>query len=886
MNIFNKVALQGLIKNPTRTIVTIIGVILSAAMITAVATFAVSLQDYMIRGSIAKNGNWHVSFSDVDSSFVQKQKADSRASRTAEFENIGYAVLKGGQNPGKPYLFIAGFNKDTYKTLPVNLISGRLPKNSGEVVVSAHVASNGGVRFSEGDTISLTVGNRMKENKRLNQHDPCELRGDEETPQETFVPKEERSYKVVGICTRPVFEERTAPGYTLITAAPKENATGTDGAGTSGSFSTFTSLKDPRQVRDYAEAEGGERDYMFNDDVLRFMGLSSDKIFNTLLYSVGAVLIALVMLGSVFLIYNSFTISLSERMRQMGILLSVGATGKQLLHSVLFEGLCIGLVGIPIGILVGIPCIKFVLLLTAENFGNIMYDNVPLTLSISVPAIAAAAVISMITILISAYIPASRACRTPVMECIRQTNEVKITSRSLKTSRLTERLYGLEGTLAAKNFKRNKKRYRSIVLSLTLSVVLFVSASAFGTTLKQITNQTKVVTDYDISFNAENLSDPGMLELYDKVKAAKGITRSSYQACMDFSCQVPAAQLSNAYWEIVGKQPEKKGEKNGKGEKVSKGENATLSLSIQFLDQPSYEKIAADLKLPAEEGRLIGVAKMADQTGEAEGVHQLLDMMKSSEASLTFLPQKDAKQDAVLAGKGQGKTLDISCGEFVPPDTPISKNIAEDLPYYFMAVAPWSLKEDLESYGNLRVKGCTFESSNAALSTKEINTIIESLGIALKSPVYNVHGMLEENRNLLFIVNLFTLVFVIMISLIATVNVFNTISTNIKLRRRELAMLRSVGMPDQSFNKMMRFECALYGIRTLLLGLPLAGILSWLIFKALTVMEEVEFPFEFPWLSMGISTLGVFLIIFITMVYAVRKIKKENIIDSLRDEMT
>lgn len=863
MNIFNKVALQGLIKNRTRTIVTIIGVILSAAMITAVATFAVSLQEYMIKGSIVKNGNWHVAFLNTDSSFAQEQKADSRVSNTAVFENIGYAFLKDGKNPGKPYLFIAGFNEDTYETLPVSLVSGRLPKNSSEVLVPAHVASNGGIRFSEGDTISLTVGNRMDGSKKLTQHDPCKLEGDKKSISEAFVPKQEKSYTVVGICTRPVFEEQASPGYTLITAAP---AGGTDTAGESVSFSTFIALKDPHQVHNYAEAASESKDCVFNNEVLRFMGLSDDKMFNTLLYSIGAVLIALVMLGSVFLIYNSFTISLSERTRQMGILLSIGATGKQLLHSVLFEGICIGIVGIPVGILVGIPGIKFVLALTAKNFGNVLYDNVPLTLSISFPTIAAAAVISMITILVSAYIPASRACRIPVMECIRQTNEVKVTSACLKTSKLTGYLYGLEGTLAAKNFKRNKKRYRSTVLSLTLSVVLFVSANAFGTTLKQTADQTKIVTDYDISFNAGKLEDQEMLDLYDKVKTVSGITRSSYQTCMDFSCQVPAVQLSDNYWELTGKQP------------PGKDGNVILSLSIQFLDKPAYEKIVENLNLPFDNDRqLITIAKMVDETGKAEGIHQLPDMMKTPDTSLILLPAKERKS--------REKKLDISCVEFIPPDTPVSKKAVEDLSYYFMAIAPWSLKEELAPYGSLRVKGCTFESRNAALSTEQMNTIIDSLGITLESPVYNINSMLEENRNLLFIVNLFTLVFVIMISLIATVNVFNTISTNIKLRRRELAMLRSAGMSDRNFDKMMRFECTLYGVRTLLLGLPLAGILSWMIFKGMTAGES-EFSFKFPWLSMGTSALGVFLIIFITMVYAVRKIKKENIIDSLRDDMT
>jgi len=144
--------------------------------------------------------------------------------------------------------------------------------------------------------------------------------------------------------------------------------------------------------------------------------------------------------------------------------------------------------------------------------------------------------------------------------------------------------------------------------------------------------------------------------------------------------------------------------------------------------------------------------------------------------------------------------------------------------------------------------------------------------------------MLEQNRNILFIVNLFAVVFIAMISLIAVANVFNTISTNIKLRRREFAMLRSVGMSDREFNKMMRYECLLYGLRTLLFGLPISGILSWLIYKGMFIGGS-EIDFIFPWGSLAVSILGVFLVIFITMIYAAEKIRKENIIEALRDDM-
>ena len=161
--------------------------------------------------------------------------------------------------------------------------------------------------------------------------------------------------------------------------------------------------------------------------------------------------------------------------------------------------------------------------------------------------------------------------------------------------------------------------------------------------------------------------------------------------------------------------------------------------------------------------------------------------------------------------------------------------------------------------------------------------ILVSEGISCSYTLLNSTEAFEQVRNYLFIANVFAYIFITLISLIAAANVFNTISTNIKLRRRELAMLRSVGMSDKAFNKMMRFECALYGIKALAVGIPLSLLASVLIIRT---MSTDDTRFILPWTSVGISVLSVFLVIFVTMMYAVSKIRKENIIDALRDEMT
>lgn len=860
MNIFNKVTLQGMKRSRTRTIVTIIGVILSTALITAVVTFGTSLLNFLIKGSIVKNGGWQVEFLDVDSAFVQERTHDKGVANTATFENTGYAMLEGGKSPKKPYLFVAGFSVDAFNTLPISLISGRLPENDREVLVPSHVAAKGGVRFKVGDSLSLAIGNRMEGDKNLGQHDPYV------SDKETLVPQTKRTYTIVGIYERPPFEEHSAPGYTLITKA--------DATDQADSFSIFVTLTNPRQIHAYAKSTAADHSYIFNDNVLRFMGLSDNDLFNTLLYTIGGILVAIIMVGSIFLIFNSFNISLNERTLQFGILSSVGATASQLRNSVLFEGLCIGTVGIPIGVLAGIGSTWLVIPLVtpfvAASFGTILHGNGPLTLSVSAPAIFTAAVVSLLTILISAYIPARNAANTPVMESIRQTNEIMIVAKCVKTSEIAQRIFGLEGTLAIKNFNRNKKRYRSIVLSLVFSVVLFVSANAFGTTLKGFSERYITDFDYDIFFNAQDMDVSEMSPLYDKLKTVDGVYESSYQAVFSHFCEVQARDFSDRYRKYAGY--------------TEPDETVRLKMDIQFIEDSVYLSFLKKMGLPAEvysgdKAKMIAIA--LQRIENKDGSSELVNLF--SKRSMTFNVVPETNNTLIT---NQGKNINITFIETYPVDPPPSHTSGQYL-YHFLVIAPHSLIEKFETPHTHANIGLSFLSKNPSQSVSEMEMKIQSAGIKSEYSLYNVYTIIEQWRSLSFVVDVFTHFFVIIISLIAVANVFNTISTNIKLRRRELAMLRSVGMPDCDFQKMMNFECVFYGMRTLLFGLPIAGILSWLIYEVMVTVEKMDnFSFVFPWGSIGISVFGVFFVVFITMLYSIHNIKRENIIDALRDDMT
>ena len=695
MNIFNKIALQGLRKSRTRTIVTIIGVILSSAMIMAVATFGVSLLSYMAEGAAEKYGDWHAGFINVPYSFVEKHIGDKEAVCTATLENTGYAVLEGSKTKEKPYIFIAGYSDETFRMLPVTLVSGRLPENSSEVVISGGIASKGGVKLPIGSNITLNIGKRSSGDRNLWQ-DTAYKAGNE-----TFIPQQKRTYTVVGICQRPEYEEDFSPGYTIITKTDKSQE--------AESFNFFIRLKNPYSVRSYVKNISGSYSYVLNDNMLRFMGISDNNIFNMLLYSVGIIVILIVMAGSVLMIYNAFNISLNERTHQFGILLSVGATEKQLKNSVLFEGFCIGLAGIPAGILAGVCGVNIVINIVARNFESIMYDT-PLKMVISVPAIIVSVVTSLITILVSAYIPARKAAAVPVMECIRQTNEVKIEAGKVKTSKLASRIYGLEGMLALKNFKRNKKRYRSIVFSLVLSIVLFISSNSFVIYLKQASEMAVVFTTYDIGFAAKDMEDSEMDALYNKLKTVDGVYNGMYQAVAKYTCTAGTDSMTDGLKEVLGVKPQDK--------------TAELFMDIQFINDNAYLGIIKELGLPENEytgssAKLISIAKLENHTQREKMPEEFDNMFKNNQADFNIIPT-----GTNYSANGSRKEINVTFEEFIPPDIlPDIEDTSAYKPsgYIFIVLAPYSLKEGFGiTDANKGTKGITFCSKTASKAMEDV----------------------------------------------------------------------------------------------------------------------------------------------------------------------
>ncbi|MCL2402109.1 MAG: ABC transporter permease, partial [Oscillospiraceae bacterium] len=154
--------------------------------------------------------------------------------------------------------------------------------------------------------------------------------------------------------------------------------------------------------------------------------------------------------------------------------------------------------------------------------------------------------------------------------------------------------------------------------------------------------------------------------------------------------------------------------------------------------------------------------------------------------------------------------------------------------------------------------------------------------IHVNTGVRNIAAEQSSERSIVRLVMVFTYGFVGMLTLIGLTNVISTISTNVRSRSREFAVLRSVGMTHGGVKRMLNLESIMCSVKSLVVGLPLGVIASYLIYQA--VMISVDFPYKFPWPAIVQSVLGVFAVTWITMRYSASRLRGGNIVESIRNE--
>ena len=868
MNILNKISIRNLKLNKKRTISTIIGIILSTALICAVATMATSFQHTLVQNDINKSGYYHLKLYNVTDENIKTLKNNRDIKDIFTIKEVGYGKLENGKNEDKPYLKLYSMDNKIFNELKFKLTEGRFPNNNNEIVISRHIASNGKVNYKVGDKIKIDIGTRKTlDGYTLDNSNPYNQEGEQLTDAKKY------EFTITGIIERPnySFEIYSDPGYTIISTNindgredvfislknPKEYKTSIVnilGASNYNDLFKDTEITDNTENTSTTQNSAPKLNYEkfdVNEELLRWevLAISDDTII--MLYQVVGVVLFIIMFTSIFCIRNSFAIAITEKMKMYGMLASVGTTRKQIKRNVISETLILGLIGIPLGILSGILAVIILIKIVNVIAGELLFGNVDgIILKVSIYPIILSVVLGIVTIYLSALSSAKKASKVSPIDLLKNPNEVKLKSKKLKVPFLISKIFGTGGVLAYKNLKRSKKKYRTTVVSLAVSIFVFIAMSSFIANMFDVTGNYYKDYDYNISIGCGGRTQ----EEIDRISKLKYIDESYWlYECEQYLKINDLSKINNV--EGIDLQEDEYYDEN-LVEYVPTGEGKVSKLQILALDNNSWnkymKKIGANGEKLKDKGVLCDDYLYYEKSGK--GINQRIYKYSIGDTITGKLDNKETsfKVGAITDIRPYGIEKSYYDGGY----------LIVNLDYY----------KDM----NFKLRYISIQSSNPDGFVDELKSI------NIDNGYFNISEQVKEEKSMVLIIKIFLYGFITVITLIGVTNIFNTITSNMELRQKEFAMLKSIGMTKREFNRMINLETIFYSTKALIYGIALGMIGTFALYKAFSVKFESDM--YIPVKPILISVIAVFILVFIIMRYSIAKINKQNTIETIRNE--
>lgn len=946
MNLMNTLTLKNLKLNKKRTIVTIVGIILATALLSALVTLVSSFQYSMIEYQKQKGGDFHVKFSNVKMSELSEFKNNRNIESTFETMGMGFAKLNGCKNEDKPYAYVmatdeAGFEKGCF-----NLIEGRMAKNEDEIVIPRHLKTNGRIDIKVGDEITLDVGKRYDSNTEGVISENCAYEHDAETLTDTVT----KHYKVVGIMERPGYgmEDYSAAGYTFVTYSDElaaiDNGTKSEKSEADTTLTVYSrytqkALRNKDAVtadiigvdeklfekannssvemsaeesdRFLKEMENAKYDIYMNRYLISYECVFPiDGSFKAL-FTVAAVVALIIILTSVYCIKNSFNISITEKIRQYGMLASVGATRHQIKSSVKTEAAMLGVVGIPVGTMSGI--LASLVLVKVVNALSAGWLNFALSFHTSLPALILAVILSIATIYFSATGSARRAARVTPLEAIRNTKEIKIKSAKLKTPAIIGRIWGIGGVISYKNIKRNNKKYRTTVTSIVICSVTFIVISYFMSLAFGMVEMSYASTDYNIGIGMSYKKDIDIEKLTKLVSGIEGVDDYLVGAGYDFDVDKP--KYTKEYGEYCR-------------QVYDNSEDVSQMFLITVLDDESYDKYASDAGIKnAAAGAILVNKGTFDVYNEKSSKYvkkemELYKYKAGDTIKCGYNVYDDASSDYNAAegdtesntddnnavegdtesgtednsgyvdeetiNNGVRKTLDVTIAG-VTDKVPIGYKSYSYATLLFMNQkgfeSLWAdgksneLKQRYVSYSAYVVA----ENADEYQDTFEKETEGNPEYSQISFYVSNLDKQMRDEKSLFTLLGVFAYGLIVVIALIGITNIINTLSTGMELRSREFATLRSIGMTDKQFAGMVRLESVFISVKALVIGVPLGILISYLLCVIMNRMDGAII-YEPPYKAIILCIVVVIMLIYAIMKLSMTKLRHNNIIETIKNE--
>lgn len=932
MNLMKTLTLKNLKLNRKRTIVTIVGIILATALLSALVTLVSSFQYSMIEYQKQKDGDFHVKFSNVKMSELSEFKNNRNIESTFETMGMGFANLDGCKNEDKPYAYVmatdeAGFERGCFK-----LIEGRMAKKEDEIVIPRHLKTNGRIDIKVGDEITLDVGKRYDSNTEGVISENCAYEHEAETLTDTVT----KHYKVVGIMERPGYgmEDYSAAGYTFVTYSDelaaidngtKSEASEADTTLTVYSRYTQKALRNKDAVtadiigvdeklfakannssvemsseesdRFLKEMENAKYDIYMNGYLINYECVFPiDGSFKAL-FTVAAVVALIIILTSVYCIKNSFNISITEKIRQYGMLASVGATRRQIKSSVKTEAAMLGVVGIPVGTMSGI--LASLILVKVVNALSAGWLNVALSFHTSLPALILAVILSIATIYFSATGSARRAAKVTPLEAIRNTKEIKIKSAKLKTPAIIGRIWGIGGVISYKNIKRNNKKYRTTVTSIVICSVTFIVISYFMSMAFSVVGMSYASADYNIGINMSCKKDIDIEKFSKLLSGIEGAEDYLVGAGYDFDVSKP--EYTKEYGEYCR-------------QLYDDSEDVSQMFLITVLDDKSYDKYASDAGIKNAAAGAILVNKCTFDVyneNSSKYVKKEMELYKykagdTIECGYNVYDDASSDDNAVEGGtesstednsgyvdeetinNGVRKTVDVTIAG-VTDKVPIGYKGYSNTLLFMNQKGFESLWGDGKNGNEIKPGYASYSAYVVAENADEYQDTFEKETEGnpeysqISFYVSNMDKQMRDEKSLFTLLGVFAYGLIVVIALIGITNIINTLSTGMELRSREFATLRSIGMTDKQFVGMVRLESVFISVKALAIGVPLGILISYLLCVMMNRMDDAII-YEPPYKAIILCILVVIMLIYAIMKLSMTKLRHNNIIETIKNE--
>ncbi|WP_454054619.1 ABC transporter permease [Clostridium sp. Marseille-Q7071] len=831
--------------NKKRTVLTICGIILSVALITSIGLFIKSMQNTFIQDSIDGNGSFHIAITNLNNKDYDKIKNNPKIEKVGLREQWDKVPLKSSKS-----IELVKLDKNALELLPYKAVEGEIPKADGEIALESWVLNYIDNTPKLGDTIKLQLENGKLEEFKI-----------------TGLIKNNSYSQLSGASTGVVYCDKFDMEKSRI-------------------FATISKKADISDTVE--ELKSTFKNISTNEDLLRLLGKGQNKSINNSLNHIAGLIITIVIIATIAVVYNSFQISVVERIKQFGLLRAVGATPKQIKKIVLREATLISLIGVPLGILCGIFAMwaiaQIFKIMSSSAFGS-------LDVVISYKILGISAVVGLISIYVSALIPARFAGKISPLIAI--SSRASITKEKIKKNRgkLVKKLLNINGLMAFKNIKRNKKRFRITVFSMIISVTLFIFFTSFINMTVNFTPHKS--EDEKNNFEIISLLDDNWLLIDGKSTITEDIinkiknNNEVKELYVDYENYVSRAVISNDKKEkvITEAAPHTYNKTNFNGEEMT-------SLDILF-------DVYDDIKLKNTESYItsgrIDKEKMIKENGVILVKNQMFrGKDKYYELPLTNLKVGDSfyiyKNASIINTKNLKENNEINNFN---KDNMIKVKVSAIVDY-----APYPIygnpnhlkiitsKDVMKNISNIDVGKIPYKSAGIILKDekkeKEFEKWIQPLGDMNGIKVMNTSKEAEETRANNLQINILLYGFVAVVSLIGVVNIINTITTNLILRRKEIASLSALGMTYKNIRSMILTEGILYGVYGSFLGAILGTILSY--FMSSSMIGIMGFKWGIPWKTISIAAGASIFIGVIAVIKPLNRIKKENIVEVIRGE--